>query len=249
MALDENAVIRTIVLGSDWQEVLATLVVDEEMDPLGLDIVRLAAAFTNYLQRMKSFDFRIPARFILIAAILLRMKAELMLDEEEQAAEAQQSPAPVISIEDVPALSPPMERRPVRKVTLEELIGALNKAMAFRERKESKELRMRKAVETLIEPEEDIEVRIQAIMSRILAFGRQISFSELVASRQRMAIVDTFLPLLYLVQRGSVECEQEEFFTEIFITARASDEGNTADNAGGGMTGKDLDSGKEKTER
>ena len=81
--IDENKLIQNIVMGSDWQEVLANLVVEEGMDPLSVDIVRLADSFMSYLHRLKDFDFRVPARFILIAAILLRMKCELLLEEEE----------------------------------------------------------------------------------------------------------------------------------------------------------------------
>ena len=40
--VDENKVIQTIILGSDWQEVLTTLVAEEGMDPLDVDLIKLA---------------------------------------------------------------------------------------------------------------------------------------------------------------------------------------------------------------
>lgn len=214
--IDESRLIRTIVLGSDWQEVLESIVVEEGLDPQQIDIIRLAESFTEYLQRLKTFDFRIPARFILIAAILLRMKCELLLEEEEEKARVESEAAPGIDIENVPELFPPLMRKPTRKVTLSELIGALNKAFEFKERKEGKHLRMRRAVENLIEPEEDIELRITRIHDRI-AKRSEIKFSELVHSWKRREIVKTFMPLLHLMQRGKVQCDQEEFFSEIVI--------------------------------
>ena len=73
--IDENQVIQTIIIGTDWQEVLTTLVAEEGMDPMSVDIIKLAEAFTRYMSHLQKFDFRVPARFILVAAILLRMTA------------------------------------------------------------------------------------------------------------------------------------------------------------------------------
>ncbi|MBS3051519.1 MAG: segregation/condensation protein A [Candidatus Aenigmarchaeota archaeon] len=114
--VDENKVIQTIILGSDWQEVLTTLVAEEGMDPLYVDLIKLADVFRQYLEHLKQFDFRIPARFILVAAILLRMKAELLLDEEEEKI-IRTSQSEPLNI-DVPLLLPPITRKPTRKVTL-----------------------------------------------------------------------------------------------------------------------------------
>lgn len=214
--VDESRLIRTIILGSDWQEVLEIIVVEEGLDPQHIDIIKLADSFTEYLQRLKTFDFRIPARFILIAAILLRMKCDLLLEEEEEKIRIDTAQIPNINLEDIPELSAPLMRKPTRKVTLDELIHALNRAFEFKERKEGKQLRMRRAVENLIEPEEDIELRISRIYERI-AKHDTIKFSELVHPWRRRDIVKTFMPLLHLQQRGKVQCEQEEFFKEITI--------------------------------
>ncbi len=227
MAIDENKLIQTIVLGRDWQEVLASIVVEEGMDPLNIDILRLTDAFMFYMHRIKTFDFRIPARFILIAAILLRMKCELMLEEEEKKLEIRGEAPPPLNIENVPLLVPPAERRPTRKVTMTELVTALNKAFEFRERKEGKRMRMRRAVERLIEQEEDIEVRITSIFNEILRHGTAMKFSDIVPAWRRKEIVETFMPMLYLCFRGKVACEQEEFFKDITIRVRGIEHDKT----------------------
>lgn len=217
--VDEARLIRTIVLGADWHEVLENIVVEEDLDPLRIDLVKLAEAFMNYLQGIKKFDFRIPARFILVAAILLRMKCELLLEEEEEKARRQEQKLPEINLENIPQLSPPLVRKPIRKVTLSELISALNKAMEFKEKKETKQVRLRRAVETLIEPEGDIELKISNIFSKISKAG-EIKFSDLVPGWKRNEIVDTFMPLLYLCMRSKIYCDQPEMFSEIFIKVR-----------------------------
>jgi len=215
--IDENKLIRTIVLGSDWQEVLANLVIEEGMDPLSIDIVKLADSFMSYLRKLKEFDFRIPARFVLIAAILLRMKCELLLEEEIKKEKIEGEAIPPIDIE-VPILTPPALRKPTRKVTLDELVNALNKAFAFKEKKETKKLRIRRAAEQLIEPAEDIELKIKEIFNEILKGKRK--FSDIVPIWKRRDIVETFMPLLYLAHRGKISCEQDEFFKEIYINLR-----------------------------
>ncbi len=231
MTIDENKLLQTIIAGSDWQEVLTSIIVEEGMDPLSIDISGLAGSFMVYLQRMKKFDFRIPARFVLIAAILLRMKCEMLLEAEEEKAKAESEQKPVIDVENIPQLLPPIERKATRKVTLDELITALNKAFEFKEKKESQKLRIRRAVETLIEPEEDIEVRISRVFSEITRHGIAVKFSEIVPVWRKREIVETFLPLLYLSNRGRVSCEQEEFFKEIMIKIITGVESEPSGNA------------------
>ena len=213
--VDVNQVIQTIIIGTDWQEVLTTLVAEEGMDPMSVDIIKLAEVFTRYMAQLQKFDFRVPARFILVAAILLRMKAELLLDEEEQRVLAS-AHHPPLNIEIVPRLLPPMTRKPTRKVTLSELVSALNKAFEFQERKEGKQLRMRRAVERLIERQEDVEVRIKEVYDEVARL-HHTTFSELVHSWKREEIVRTFQPMLHLIQRDLILADQEEMFKEIFI--------------------------------
>ncbi|MDI6721251.1 MAG: segregation/condensation protein A, partial [Candidatus Aenigmarchaeota archaeon] len=133
--MNEDQMIQMIVLGSDWQEVVSNIVMEEGMDPLNINIIKLADSFVHYMNRLQYFDFKIPARFILIAAILLRMKCELIFEEEEKK-EMQKRDVEPLNI-DVPILPAPIERKATRKVTLAELITALNRAFDFKEQKET----------------------------------------------------------------------------------------------------------------
>lgn len=220
--IDEDKILRTIIIGSDWQEVLTTIVIEDGMDPMSIDIIKLTDSFMTYLKKIQTFDFRIPARFILISATLLYMKCETLLNEEEEKRRIEQSQLPNIDLNNVPLLTPPLIRKPTRKVTLSELINALNKAMEFKDRKEEKKFRVRRAVEGLIEPEEDIEIKISRIFNKITE-KREINFSDLVPVWKRLDIVETFIPLLHLETRGMVVCEQEEMFKEIKIKIRVAE--------------------------
>ncbi len=216
IVIDENKVIQTIIFGSDWQDVLSTLVTEENMDPLNIDLIKLTDSFMSYLQKIEKFDFRIPARFVLVAAILLRMKTELLLEEEEKKQLRESEQIQPLDISNVPTLIPPLIRMPTRKVTLEELIGALNKAFEFKEKKETKIIRMHHNVERLIEHEVDIEARIKNVYTEITKHTT-VKFSELVPHWKRVDIVGTLLPLLYLCQRSKIICDQQEMFGDITI--------------------------------
>ena len=215
--LDSESIIRTIVLGADWEEALTAIVVEQGLDPLDINITHLADAFLIYLSRLKSFDFRIPARFILIAAILLNMKCEALLQrEEERMDKLAQAAAAQLNL-NAPLLTPPIERTATRPVALTDLIAALNKAFEIKRKKAP--LLAAPAPRIPIElPKKpiDVEHRIKEIYERIRRKGI-IRFSDLVPIWRRMEIISTFLPLLYLANRGKVQCEQKELFKDITI--------------------------------
>lgn len=215
--IDDAKLLMTIVGGHDLQDILAAITVDEGMDPLDIDISRLADGFMKYLEKMRQFDFRMPGRFILVAAILLRMKCESMLTEELEEKEITGESIPPIDISNVPQLTPPMMRKPTRRVTLAELVSALSKAVEFRERKEEKKFRLHERVERYIEPEEDIEARITRIYDRIVGRGSVMTLRDIVPDWTRKDIVEAFMAMLYLTMRGKIYCEQEEMFADIKI--------------------------------
>jgi len=209
--IDESKLIKTIVIASDWEEVITNIIEEEGIDPSNINIVKLVDAFLDYLKTLKKFDFRIPARFILIASILLRMKCEVLKINEQK----EETLKPNIDI-NVPLVDLPIIRTPKRKVTLTELINALQKVIEFEEKKKLKKLRLRRNVENLIGEYEDIEIRIEKIYERIK--NEKIkNFSSLVGEWNRKNIVYNFIPLLHLVMNNKIICYQQEIFGEIFI--------------------------------
>ncbi len=221
MEVDESKLIKTIVVASDWEEVITNIIEEEGINPSDIDIVRLVDAFLDYLKNLKKFDFRIPARFILIAAILLRMKCEVLKINEPK----EETLKPNIDI-NVPLVDLPIIRTPKRKVTLTELINALQKVIEFEEKKKLKKLRLRRNVENLIGEYEDIESRIEKIYERIK--NEKIkNFSSLVGEWNRKNIVYNFIPLLHLVMNNKIICFQQEIFGEIFIELKEVFESQT----------------------
>jgi chromatin segregation and condensation protein Rec8/ScpA/Scc1 (kleisin family) len=212
-----ESIIRTIVLGADWEEALTAIVVEQGLDPLNLDITKLASAFMIYLNRLKSFDFRTPARFILIAAILLNMKCEALLQKEEERLDKLTAAAAAQLNLAAPLLTPPVTRQAARPVALTDLIAALNKAFEIKRKKEPFLTMHGKHIPIeLPKHAVDIENSIKEIYERIRRKGI-IKFSDLVPVWRRAEIIASFIPLLYLANRGKVVCEQKELFKEITI--------------------------------
>ncbi|MFH8080460.1 MAG: ScpA family protein [Candidatus Aenigmatarchaeota archaeon] len=225
----EKDILKKIMESETWEDVIYNIVSIEGLDPWDIDIVKLADSFLKYIETVKMLDFRIPAKIIFVAAILLKLKIETLFPKEEedemiQIAQTFDEELEILKEKlqqiKIPA---PVERMPTRPVTLEELIDALRKAMRVKERKDRRKHVLGKRIaENILLNEEDIEKRINNLLKEIEDLTRllnknKVEFSKLVDEWKREEIVKHFLPLLYLAQRGDVTTEQEEFFKEIWV--------------------------------
>jgi len=222
--LNDQQLIDLMVSEPSWEDIIVKIVAEERMDPWSVDIIRLSDTFFIYIQKMEKLDLRIPARFILIASILLRMKSDVLVEKEERILipESEKEPDETLRIlAELPPLQPPIKRIPLRNVTLNELINALRKAYKIQERRVERRIRVRRAVDFAIPiEEEDITQRIDKLLSSIneaLKEVDNIEFSRLVRRWGRKEIVEALLPLLHLSQQGKISLTQEELFKEIVV--------------------------------
>lgn len=230
--IDEAGIVDMVSKESSWEEVLEYIITEEGMDPWDVDVIKLADAFREYVTRMGSLDFRVPARLIIIAAFLLRMKADILMWEEEQRTLAQQSQLPPIDLSKVPELQVPVKRTPTRRVTLEELVSALEKAFGTQERREGRLERARERVEEVVGTDDQFDVtkKINELYARITETVEQLKsgtlpFSSLVTKWERREIVHSLLGLLHISSEGRIELQQEEPFKEIYVKLRDASEG------------------------
>jgi len=219
-----------IIKEQSWEELIYNIVSYEGLNPWDIDIIKLTNSFLKHIEGLKTLDFRIPAKVVLVAAILLKLKSEVLSplkEEEEYFPEESMIDGFEQMREELSKMSlkPPIERHVKRKVTLDELVDALNKAMKVKEKKERMKRVLGRRLRREIGEEKDIEIRINELMSDIDGLliklkSKKIEFSKIVDKWERDEIVRHFMPLLHLSSRGKVNAEQEEFFKEIYISRK-----------------------------
>lgn len=209
-------------------EVLVELARRGDIDPWDIDIARTTEKFLQYIDSLEKRDLRIPARTLLYASILLRMKSDSMEGQKDEPDEE-----PVSEVEETEDEAweeeredilppPPVRRRTKRPVTLEELISELKKAemvgrrKAMRDRWPSTE---EKALD--LSHDEGIEERIKAlgpILDDMFMEKKMVTFQDI---NRRADLkedgVTNYVSLLFMAQRKQVWLEQEEIFGELFV--------------------------------
>ncbi len=226
---EEENILKTIIEKESWEEVIYYIVSLESINPWDVNLVKLTDSFIRFVKNVEVLDFRIPAKVVFVAAILLRLKADyLSIFEEDKEEEIlkEQKPFAELGIDpNLVQLGYPMKRVPKRQVTLDELIVALRKALAVRERKTERVKVVRQQLADIGTEEEDITKRTDAILKEVNELMTKlkqdkIEFSKIVKEWKKDKIVSKFVPLLHLEHDQKVVCEQEDYFKEIMISKK-----------------------------
>jgi segregation and condensation protein A len=222
---DEENILKMIIEKESWEEVIYQIISLENLNPWDVDLVKLTDRFIEYLNKLEKFDFRVPGKIVFVAALLLRLKADyLSIFEEEETIEDIAKQPQMVDLGIDPSLVKlglPMRRIPKRQITLEELMGALQKAMQVRVRRDLRKHAWRERIASQI-VEEDITKRIERMMGEIESAMKkqhsdQVSFNDLVKKWEREEIISKFIPLLHLEQDKKISTEQIDFFKDIII--------------------------------
>ena len=216
-------------------EVLVDLARRGEIDPWDIDIALATEKFLQYIDSLERRDLRIPARTLLYASILLRLKSDQMegQEDEEGEVEPEEIEEDPQNREDIPDQlpRPPLRRHTKRPVTLDELISELKKAEVVGRRKAMRERWPLLAEKKILDPshEEGIEERIKAlgpILDEMFTEKTCLTFQEInIRDGAAQEEVTNYISLLFMAQRRTVWLEQEEIFGELFVSrqARAED--------------------------
>jgi segregation and condensation protein A len=205
----------------DPAEVLVELARKGEIDPWDIDITILTEKVLEYIQSLENRDLSVPARTLLYASILLRMKSDSLedspVDEEVAELEFLLDEIEFRPHEEYLLPQPPIRRRTKRPVTLIELIAELKKAEMVGRRKLMREHFVEVIEEKTLDlsHEEGIEDRIRAlwpVLEAIFNESKSIALKNLDGER-----VMNYVSLLFMAQRKQVWLDQDEIFGELYI--------------------------------
>jgi segregation and condensation protein A len=219
-----------------WQTMIFELVRTEQMDPWDIDITVLSQRFLQMVKKFKELDFRVSGKIILAAAILLRIKSTRLIEEdmnqlnrliamseadEEQMFEEFGEDYSTGKIDrDKFTLIPRTPQPRKRKVSVYDLVEALQKALEVKRRRV--ELHSITASVSVPEKKKDITVIIREVFDQVKAYflkekQQKLEFSKLVPSNAVGDKVYTFIPLLYLDNLRIIDLVQESHLKEIDI--------------------------------
>lgn len=215
-----------------WQTILYDLVRTEQMDPWDIDISLLTQRYLEMLKKLKETDFRLSGKVLLAAAILLKIKSNRLVGDIDKLEELMTSTGEEEFYEDIEEIEQSEEgeatlipRTPQprkRKVSIYDLVGALQKALEVKKRRV---LRSIPTAEIEIpEKKKDITLVIKEIYEKIKNFfrtGKRLTFTNLIPSDKKEDKIFTFIPLLHLTHQQKIDLKQEEHFGEIEILLRS----------------------------
>jgi segregation and condensation protein A len=223
LQLQSFSYFESMVSKPTWKDILLELIATNRIDPWNIDLLALSDAFIRKVREIERMDFAIQANVILAASILLKYKSNYLRalsyqsDLTEFAPEAPQLP----DAEELPQLTLSSRIPPKRQITLDELIGEMERIIKYDETDRVRIPRgsIMETVDLEI-PEHDIEHE----MERVMGLVRQSTdsegwslFSRITGGADMREKVYTLLCLLHLVQSGSLDIRQDEMFGEIFI--------------------------------
>ncbi|MDD9952961.1 MAG: segregation/condensation protein A [Candidatus Woesearchaeota archaeon] len=219
-----------------WRSLIFDLVDSNQMDPWDIDVSLLSQKFLDELKKLKELDFRISGKVVLASAVLLKMKAD-KLQKEEMAAldnlidavEAEDfEELDLFGEEERPELPKLIPRTPQprkRKVTVYDLVEALEQALEVEARRPPAVVLPRK-IRKINPPKNhvDISVIIKEVFDHVhnhYHIEKQdqgsLKFHHITRSKDPRDLVLAFIPLLHLENALKVEMEQDDHFGEITV--------------------------------
>ncbi len=218
-----------------WQNMIYELVKEEGMNPWDIDVARLSQRYILMLRKLTELDFRVSGKVILAAAILLKIKSQRLLNDDINELDRLMNPQDEVnaddfydeleaggsSSEEIPALVPRTPQPRKRKVSIYDLMIALQKALEVRDRRV---LRSIPSVKMDIPQRKlDITKLITDVYGRIRNFfstsNEKLTFTTLTSDMERTAKIHNFLALLHLanIEHRKIDLIQKEHFGEIEI--------------------------------
>jgi segregation and condensation protein A len=241
---------------SDYQVDLATfrgpldlllyLVKRDEVDILDIPIARIAEQFKQYLEVLQIIDVERAGDFLVMASMLMEIKARMVLPRPEESAEVEEDPRlglvrqlmqykrlkeAAAALErraeeqgqrlarQPPANPPPRsDSRPLEPVELWDLVSAFGRLM-----RETLALQPQE----IVVDQTPLHIYMEMVLERLRAQPRLPLSALFEPPYTRYRLVGLFLALLELTKGRRIIPEQSESFSDIIVTLAPETEGQT----------------------
>jgi len=222
-----------------WKDIIYGLVKSEEMDPWDIDVSVLTKKYIQALKDLQEMNFFLGGKVLLASAILVRIKSHKFIEQDisdfdnylfhqEEEDLYEDDTEFVRPTMDVPplAIKTPQPRK--RKVSVTDLISALEKALTTNKKKI---MRMNSMLRfhrpTIPVRKVDIDQLIIDMLEELNKHFQKkdfVIFHELVKGEEKMDKILTLLPLLHLENEKKIHLVQEKSFSDIKINPKADPE-------------------------
>jgi len=217
-----------------WRALIYDLINSEQLDPWNIDLSLLSEKYLEKVRLLEEANFFVSSNVLLAASLLLRLKSEILLTQDiptlddilfgkkEEKTYGQER---IEFDENVPGLVPRTPLPRFRRVTLDELMSALGKAIKTETRRIKKHLLVHQAERevAIALPRHGINLKqhTREVYKKLTDFfsnrDGKVAFSEIIAQGNRDERIMTFVSLLHLDTQQRVWLEQEKHFEEIWI--------------------------------
>lgn len=218
-----------------WKTIIMDLISTEQMDPWNVDISLLTDKYIERLRELKEQDLKVGGKVVLAASILLRIKSTKLVSDdmddfdrliagtdmnqeafydslEQELAQGERE-----ALKEEFELLPRMPQARRRKVSVFDLVKALDKAL---------EVKQRRVLQSIPPPlplpvrKFDLGASVTNLLQRLksmFSYKKRLTFTDLLPTHSKQDKVYTFIPLLHLSNQQKVELEQAEPFGEIEV--------------------------------
>jgi len=221
-----------------WKNIIYELVESEQMDPWDINISLLTQKFIQIIRKAQEHDLTIPGKIVLAAAILLKIKATHLIDNDISNLDKLINQTDEIPEDELfgemgqqlrnpgdlahPQLIPRNPQPRNRKVSVHDLVEALQRAMATKKRI----LAQQRPVAFPYRPHRKTDIMdvIKDVYHKITYYANKDKNTKMTYTRLlppkagKQEKVYTFMPLLHLENEEKIVMEQQKHFDEIQIS-------------------------------
>lgn len=217
-----------------WQEIIYDLINSEQLDPWDINLLVLTQKYVEKIKELEEMNFFVSSKVLLVASLLLRIKSQILLNKNikslddilfgKKEDEKYQVERIEIDEDKLPTLFPRTPLPRFKKISLDELMGALNKAVDTENRRITREILSKRAAREadICMPKRtyNLNDKVKEIYSKLKNLfenKKKIHFDELVGGNKKEDKIATFIPLLHLDNQEKVWLEQNAHLDDIWV--------------------------------